>query len=238
MCLARSVAQCSAASSTSFCTTPLQVRRRPRLASGGALQWQQLVALTRRNLLVRRAWQRQIAQAGTRQLAAPQGKSCHPLSVQQPPAQCALLLPTTCRCPLHVFSPPTHRVRAWKTNLLLVLQAVLFIALIWVVDRAGGDRAGQHGGGGQQLAHVVPLRPAQPSQPGAKRWRWTWQKMLMSGIAPPSALHESFLLAFPQCVPPDIASRPSAAWKRRWRSRWAPSPTAQTTFSCGRASPA
>lgn len=33
--------------------------------------------------------------------------------------------------------PPLRRLRAWKTNLLLVLQAVLFIALIWVVDRAG-----------------------------------------------------------------------------------------------------
>ncbi|KAL4434281.1 hypothetical protein ABPG75_000722 [Micractinium tetrahymenae] len=61
-------------------TPTLQVRRRPRLASGAALQWQQLAALTRRNLLI--------------------------------------------------------RARAWKTNLLLVLQAVLFIALIWVVDRA------------------------------------------------------------------------------------------------------
>ncbi|KAL4424942.1 hypothetical protein ABPG77_009671 [Micractinium sp. CCAP 211/92] len=61
-------------------TPTLQVRRRLRLTSGAALQWQQLAALTRRNLLV--------------------------------------------------------RLRAWKTNLLLVLQAVLFIALIWVVDRA------------------------------------------------------------------------------------------------------
>lgn len=29
------------------------------------------------------------------------------------------------------------RARAWKTNLLLVAQAVLFIALTWGVDRAG-----------------------------------------------------------------------------------------------------
>jgi hypothetical protein len=35
--------------------------------------------------------------------------------------------------------PPTPcRGRAWKTNLLLVAQAVLFICLIWAVDKAGG----------------------------------------------------------------------------------------------------
>ncbi len=33
---------------------------------------------------------------------------------------------------------PLRRARAWKTNLLLVAQAVLFIALTWGVDRAGG----------------------------------------------------------------------------------------------------
>lgn len=30
-----------------------------------------------------------------------------------------------------------RRGRAWKTNLLLVAQAVLFIFLIWAVDKAG-----------------------------------------------------------------------------------------------------
>lgn len=35
------------------CRPGLQVRDRPRLASGAALQWQQLVALTRKNLTVR-----------------------------------------------------------------------------------------------------------------------------------------------------------------------------------------
>lgn len=61
-------------------TPSLQVRARPRLATGATLQWQQLTALTRKNLLI--------------------------------------------------------RGRAWKTNLLLILQAVLFTALIWGVDRA------------------------------------------------------------------------------------------------------
>jgi hypothetical protein len=31
----------------------LQVRRRPQLVSGAALQWQQLVALTRKNFIIR-----------------------------------------------------------------------------------------------------------------------------------------------------------------------------------------
>ncbi|KAI3423876.1 hypothetical protein D9Q98_009710 [Chlorella vulgaris] len=61
-------------------TATLQVRQRPRLASGLALQWQQLCALTSKNFIIRR--------------------------------------------------------RAWKTNLLLIAQAVLFITLIFAVDRA------------------------------------------------------------------------------------------------------
>ena len=32
--------------------------------------------------------------------------------------------------------PSTRRVRAWKTNLLQVLQAVLFVFVIWAVDKA------------------------------------------------------------------------------------------------------
>ncbi|KAL4855684.1 ABC transporter A family member 11 [Chlorella vulgaris] len=59
-------------------TATLQVRQRPRLASGLALQWQQLCALTGKNFIIRR--------------------------------------------------------RAWKTNLLLIAQAVLFITLIFAVD--------------------------------------------------------------------------------------------------------
>lgn len=33
--------------------------------------------------------------------------------------------------------PRTRRRRAWRTNLLLIAQAVLFIVLIWAVDKAG-----------------------------------------------------------------------------------------------------
>lgn len=57
-----------------------QVRARPRLATGAALQWAQMVALCRKHAIVRR--------------------------------------------------------RAWRTNLLLVAQAALFVCLIWAVDRA------------------------------------------------------------------------------------------------------
>ena len=42
--------------------------------------------------------------------------------------------------PCHALPRPATpcRGRAWKTNLLLVAQAVLFICLIWAVDKAGG----------------------------------------------------------------------------------------------------
>jgi hypothetical protein len=34
-------------------------------------------------------------------------------------------------------APPLRRRRAWRTNVLLVAQAALFILLIWAVDKAG-----------------------------------------------------------------------------------------------------
>jgi hypothetical protein len=37
-------------------TPSLQVRQRPQLATGAALQWQQLAALTRKNLTIRQGW--------------------------------------------------------------------------------------------------------------------------------------------------------------------------------------
>ena len=37
-------------------TPSLQVRQRPQLATGPALQWQQLAALTRKNLTIRQGW--------------------------------------------------------------------------------------------------------------------------------------------------------------------------------------
>ena len=104
-----------------------QVRERPRLATGAALQWQQLAALTRKNLTVRCAH-------GCMHGAAP-GACMHGTAASAQPRMCRTCGTLDCRnAP---WCAPC-RARAWKTNLLLVAQAVLFIALTWGVDRAGG----------------------------------------------------------------------------------------------------
>lgn len=108
------------------CRPWLQVRERPRLASGAALQWQQLVALTRKNLTARCALLLLLL-LGTRLVRMLRCRLATRVQTAAIASSLATSLITMSLC----------RARAWKTNLLLVAQAVLFIALTWGVDRAG-----------------------------------------------------------------------------------------------------
>lgn len=80
----------------SACLRPTQVRQRPRLATGAALQWQQLVALTRKNFIIRRDSQDGMLWLWVG-LAWAQGDACRPAGVLPRPTarrrSSSLLLP-------------------------------------------------------------------------------------------------------------------------------------------------
>jgi len=62
----------------------------------------------------------------------------HSLSSHCLPSSLCSLTSAPCTSP----GASSHcRRRAWRTNLLLILQAVLFTGLIWAVDRAGENKA-------------------------------------------------------------------------------------------------